>query len=394
MGIFLQFGAGNIGRGFMGQLFFEAGYEVVFVDAKEDLVTLLNARRFYPLYILDAYTGKTLEYSIGPVRAIPFSDREAVAEVFSYAEVCGTAVGVKNLEALAPLIALGITRRKEKNAPPLDIYLCENAKDASSFLKKEVFRHLSENAREWAERNIGFVATSVARMVPPKEAFPELEDPLCVVADAYRELPYDAGAVRAFPPRILSMKPVVNFQAEFFRKLHTHNLGHSALAYLGYLRGYTYIHEGFLDPFISKVFERALDETTEALLRRFSSLDPEEHRRIREDIRVRFGNPLLRDTVYRVARDPLRKLTPSDRLVGSALLCLEEGIFPKYVACVCAAALCYDWNGDSEAVELQRMLQEGGIGFVLEEVCRVSPQSPLGERIMSWYELLQCLRKG
>lgn len=378
----------------MGQLFFEAGYEVVFVDVRKDLVDLLNARRVYPLYILDAYAKKTFRYSIGPVRAVLASDTEAVLEVFSRAEVCGTAVGVKNLGNLAPLIALGIAKRKQENALPLDIYLCENAKDASSLLKKEVFRYLGEAEKEWAESNVGFVATSVARMVPPKEAFPELEDPLSIVADAYSEFPYDAQASRASPPHVLSMRPVANFQAEFFRKLYTHNLGHSALAYLGYLKGYTYVHEGFSDPFVSEVFEKALDETTGALLRRFSDLDREEHRRIREDIRVRFGNPLLRDTVQRVARDPLRKLAPSDRLVGGALLCLEEGIFPEYVACVCAAALCYDWDGDSEAVELQKVLHERGMAFVLQECCGVSPKSPLGERIAFWYEFLQCVRKG
>lgn len=393
MGIFLQFGAGNIGRGFMAQLFFEAGYEVVFVDVRKDLVDLLNTRKVYPLRILDAYTKETVEYSIGPVQALHASDVEAVAAVFSQAEVSGTAVGVKNLESLAPLIALGIKRRRECSRPPLDIYLCENARDAASFLKKAVFQHLTGEEQSWAEKHIGFVATSVARMVPSREAFPELEDPLLVVADAYREFPYDARALRALPPCVRSMKPVVNFEAEFFRKLHTHNLGHAALAYLGYLRGRTYVHEGFSDPLINEVFEKALDETTEALFCRFPDLDREEHRRIREDIRVRFGNPLLRDTVHRVARDPLRKLAPSERLIGSALLCLEEGVFPEYIACVCAAALCYDWHGDPEAVRLQEMVKEKGLFPLLDEFCGIPPASPLGERIISWYEFWRRLQK-
>lgn len=393
MGIFLQFGAGNIGRGFMGQLFGEAGYEVVFVEVRKDLVDLLNARKSYPLRILDAYTRIASERSIGPVRALLASEREEVAEVFAQAEVSGTAVGVNNLRGIAPLIALGIVKRRKHGAPPMDIYLCENAKDAPEVLKREVFQYLAEEERMWAEENVGFVATSVARMVPSREAFPEVEDPLWVVADAYRELPYDAKASRAFPPPVEGMKPVENFQAEFFRKLHTHNLGHAVLAYLGYLRGYTYVHEGFSDPLVSEVFERALDETAEALFRRFPELDREEHERIREDIRIRFGNPLLRDTVHRVARDPLRKLAPSDRLIGSAMLCLEEGVFPEYVACACAAALCYDWEGDKEALKLQDLLRTLGLSSFLETYCGVPPRSALGERISALYESLRNLRR-
>lgn len=394
MAVILQFGAGNIGRGFMGQLFWEAGYTVVFVEAREDLVNLLNARRSYPLRILDAYARQTIDFSIGPVSAIHAEDQEQVAQAFAKAEVVGTAVGVKNLPAIAFPIALGIRKRRARQKGPVDIYLCENAKDAAESLKSAVFKYLIKEERSWAEEFVGFVGTSVARMVPSPETFPEPRDPLLVVADAYHEFPYDARASRAAPPPIVGAKPVQNFFAEFSRKLHTHNLGHAALAYLGYLRGHEYIYEGFSDPFVSEVFERSLDETSQALLERFpQDLDPEEHQKIREDIRIRFGNPLLKDTVHRVARDPLRKLSPSERLIGSARLCLEEGVFPEYIACVCAAALLYDWNGDSEALELQRMVANEGLSSVLARVCEIDSESLLGKRIGEWYARLRDRRK-
>ncbi|WP_438313799.1 mannitol-1-phosphate 5-dehydrogenase [Candidatus Caldatribacterium sp. SIUC1] len=394
MGVFLQFGAGNIGRGFMGQLFSEAGYSVVFVDVRKDLVDLLNAQKFYPLRLLDAYTKTGRDLFIGPVWALHVGEEDRVAEVFAEAEAVGTAVGVRNLPDLAPLLALGIRKRRALGKGPVDVYLCENARDAAGTLKDAVLSCLTAEERAWTEAHIGFVGTSVARMVLSPEVLPESHDPLLVVADAYREFPYDAQALRASTLSVAGMKPVRNFVAEFFRKFHTHNLGHATLAYLGYLRGLRYIHEGFQDSFVSEVFERALDETSRALLRRFSQdLDPEEHRRIRQDIRVRFGNPLLQDTVYRVARDPLRKLAPSERLIGSAHLCLEEGVFPEYVACVCAAALCYDWRGDPEAVRLQEMLREEGLAAVLAGICGVLPESPLGERVREWYAVLKTGQK-
>jgi len=46
------FGAGNIGRGFLGLLLFEAGYEVTFIDVDEARIRLINERREYPVFVL------------------------------------------------------------------------------------------------------------------------------------------------------------------------------------------------------------------------------------------------------------------------------------------------------------------------------------------------------
>ena len=46
------FGGGNIGRGFLGQLLFESGFETVFVDINQMLLDELNARNRYPIKIV------------------------------------------------------------------------------------------------------------------------------------------------------------------------------------------------------------------------------------------------------------------------------------------------------------------------------------------------------
>ena len=38
----LHFGAGNIGRGFIGKIISEAGYEVVFADVNDKVIDQLN----------------------------------------------------------------------------------------------------------------------------------------------------------------------------------------------------------------------------------------------------------------------------------------------------------------------------------------------------------------
>ncbi len=130
----VQFGAGNIGRGLMGQLFHEAGFETIFVDANPALVAGLNAQGSYPLRILDAYTRKAVDLTIDRFRALAAGDEEEIAEAIAEAQIVATAVGVASLDAVSTLLARGIRRRSERHAGPLDIYLCENMLGAAGML--------------------------------------------------------------------------------------------------------------------------------------------------------------------------------------------------------------------------------------------------------------------
>lgn len=388
----VQFGAGNIGRGLMGQLLHEAGFETVFVDANPALVERLNAQGSYPLRILDAYSRQALDLTIGRFRAVTAGDEEEIAQAIADANVVATAVGVSNLGAISPLLAGGIRRRCERHAGPLDVYLCENMLGAADLLSHKVMNLLDGPARTWAHENIGFVGTSVARIVGGAGVRTPADDPLLVIADAHRDIPYDGPAARAGDPCVPGFHPVDNFKAEVERKIFTHNIGHAALAYLGYLRGHTYIHETFDDDFVRSVFDGALDETTEALLKRYpADLDRREHMATRQDVRVRFGNPLLKDSITRVAKDPIRKLGRDDRIIAAAELSRSQGIVPDHIATVCAAALHYDCSDDANAMRLQAMIEHQGLPQTLQQVSGIDPSGEFGQKVIRQYRRLELL---
>lgn len=386
----IQFGAGNIGRGFMGQLFFEAGYQTVFVEKNDEIVHLISERAGYPLRLLDAYSKKEIDLAIHNVDALDFGDATQIAIGFADAEVAGTAVGVENLESIAPLIALGVRNRMETSNGPIDIYLCENSYAAASTLKSAVLDPLSRAEKQWTEENVGFVGTAVARMVPTsRDRFKNI-DPLFVVADSYHKLPFDQKATRAALPPIEGLVPASNFKAEVERKLFTHNLGHAVLGYVGYLKGYSYVHEALLDPDLGQLFDGALSETAAALTKKYpQDIDREEHQKTLADVRVRFSNPLIMDTVQRVSRDPLRKLAPEDRLIGSANMCLSNGVFPSNIACACGAALCYDYPDDPGALRLQHIISTEGVEKALQQVAGIEADSELGAKILGAYQELR-----
>lgn len=386
----VQFGAGNIGRGFMGQLFFEAGYHTIFVEASKPLVELLNASHTYPLRLLDASSQQAIDMEVTHIRALHVDEVEQISETIAHADVTGSAVGVPNLIHIAPLLAAGIRRRFTTNPTSIDIYLCENMLDAALQLKSHVLEQLEHDVRVWAEEHVGFVGTSVVRMVPVISAELRRQYSGLVVADSYHKLSYDGTAIKAAPPPIVGLYPVKNFKAEVERKLFMYNLGHAALAYPGYLKGFSYIHESFEDQEITMLFQKCLDETDVALQKCYpKDIDAKSQEETRKDIFLRFSNPMMMDTIRRIARDPIRKMGPEDRLIGSATLCLSQGIFPEYIAIACAAALCYDQPDDPQALKLQEIIQQSGIEATLREVSSLDPESEFGKTIRNNYSRIQ-----
>jgi mannitol-1-phosphate 5-dehydrogenase len=371
----VQFGAGNIGRGFMGQIYTEAGYEVVFVDVALPIVEALNARRAYPLRLAGPDRFETL--TITPVRAIDGRDVEAVAaELASCAFAC-TAVGVPALPHVAPALVAGI----QKRGKVLDVILCENQLHCSDLLRGYLARHLSEGELE----NVGLVESVVSRMVPVVPEAERAADPLLAVAEDYPRLPVDRAAFLGAPPQVPALQFVESFPAYVERKLFIHNMGHAVSAYLGYEAGHEYVHEAMALPSVRRVVEGAMAEAGEALARKHG-LDRAETARHRADLLRRFQNAALNDTVLRVARDPVRKLRPEDRLIGAALTCLDESVEPENIVRGIVAALRYDAPSDPGAATVQQAIRTEGLGQAFQQFTGQRPDSELGRCVLDAWE--------
>ncbi|MCX6375712.1 MAG: mannitol-1-phosphate 5-dehydrogenase [Armatimonadetes bacterium] len=382
----VQFGAGNIGRGFTAQLFTESGYEVVFVDVIDEVVRLINERRSYPIEIVGDHPEKVI---IQDIRAVHGNDREAVAREISDASIVCTAVGVNVLKHVAPAIAMGIKLRADAGVTdPLNIIICENLLHASDVLRGYILELLPREYADYVHRNVGFVESVVSRMVPVMTEEQRERDPLLVVVEEYKKLPVDRRGFVGEIPRIVGFQPYDNFEAYVERKLFTHNLGHATSAYLGYLRGHEYIYQAMADPPVMATVRAVLAETGEALIERHG-FTPEEHQEHIEDLLHRFANVALGDTVARVGRDPIRKLGPNDRLIGGAKLVMSYGKTPANVALAAAAALVFDDPEDPAAVELQTMIREKGLDCVFETICGIEADSELAGLIRGQLDVLK-----
>ena len=61
----VHFGAGNIGRGFIGQLFAQSGYAVTFIEVNASVVAQLNRDHAYPINVVSEAGNEEIKLAFG-----------------------------------------------------------------------------------------------------------------------------------------------------------------------------------------------------------------------------------------------------------------------------------------------------------------------------------------
>ncbi len=333
----VMYGAGNIGRGFIGMLFSASGYEVTFIDVAEKLIDALNREKTYPVRIVSNEGFEDID--VERICAVNGNNTEAAAQAIAEADIMATAVGVNILKYIVPNLAAGIRRRIQAGGSPLNIIICENLIDADKLLAKLIRAELSEPEQHWFDKNIGLVEASIGRMVPVQTEEMKAGNPLRICAEQYDFLPVDKAAFKGEMPDIKNMVPYEPFDFYIKRKLYVHNMGHAICAYLGLYTHKDYIYEAIDDINIQSIVQNAMLESAMALTHKYR-MPTEDLVKHFQNLLYRFTNKALKDTCKRVGADPKRKLSPTDRLIGASQLCLEGNISPVFISIGTAAAIC------------------------------------------------------
>ena len=165
-------------------------------------------------------------------------------------------------------------------------------------------------------------------------------------------------------------------------------MGHATASYLGFVKNYKYIWEACEDPVIKLITLNALLEASIALSleSKHPLKDLIEHG---GNLLYRFGNRLLGDTIARVGKDPVRKLSEKDRLVGAANLCLKNEIYPTYIAIGIAAGYVFFPPGDKSAERVKKVIDEYGIDMALRKFSNVKNDWPLFNQVVEFYRMLK-----
>jgi len=359
----VHFGAGNIGRGFIGLLLHEAGYEVVFSDVNAELIGRLNSTPSYR--VIEAGAGGT-EKTVTGYRGIDSSaDPDALVAAITAADVVTTAVGPNVLRFVAPAIAAGIVARPA-SAAPLAVMACENALGATDLLRAEIEKHAP--AADLAGRAV-FANTAVDRIVPEQST-----DALDVLVEPYCEWAVESTPFGSAVPAIPGAHFVPDLAPYIERKLFTVNTGHATTAYHGRLAGHATIAAALQDAAVRSAVEAVLAETAAFLVAKHGFPATEQRAYLEKTIE-RFSNPAIDDSVERVGRQPMRKLSRHERFVGPASEIASSGVTPVALLGAMGAALRFDASSDEEAVKLQAMLRDGT--DIVAEVMGLTPADAL-----------------
>jgi len=366
------FGAGKIGRSFVGQLFSLSGYKVVFVDVDQRIINELNRRGKYEV-IIKSSTDETIE--VTNVCGVLSTDTDAVVEVIANCSLMATCVGKNALPKILPVIAKGIEKRFAVQPDfPLDIILAENVRDACTLVKEGLIDLLGKKFP--VNTYLGFIETSIGKMVPimPKEI--EDKDPLLVYAEPYNNLILDKNGFKNPIPRIVGLSPKGNIKAWVDRKAFIHNLGHVAAAYFGFFKHpeQNYLYEVLDDSEVYSLMRKAMYQSAWALIAEYPDAfighDLTAHI---DDLIHRFMNQQLGDTVFRVGSDLKRKLGSDDRVVGAIKLARKHKLSYNYLIEVFVYGLLFRAKDESgkmleDDIDFVRML-EADLDQVLTSVC-------------------------
>ncbi|KRF67437.1 mannitol-1-phosphate 5-dehydrogenase [Peribacillus butanolivorans] len=376
----VHFGAGNIGRGFIGALFSQSGYHVTFVDIADQIIDQLNDKKQYQVKLAtDQQESVTVE-NVSGLNSL--KQEEEIIKAIKEATYLTTAIGPNILPHIAPLIAKGLTSRVKETDEKLYVIACENQISATDLLEGYILENLDQDTKANLADKVFFFNSAVDRIVPIQNN----EGSLDVLVEPYYEWVVETNENI---PAVEGMTIVKELAPFIERKLFTVNTGHAVIAYLGYLKdNKSTIDQSLEDEGIVKQVKKTLDETGAYLIKEYQ-LNPDEHQQYINKIINRFKNSYLNDSVNRVGRSPLRKLGPNDRLVRPAVEAKKAGLSYTHLAKAIAAALLFNYNEDEEALRLQAMVKENGVPSVLKEVSGLDENSEITKEVVSHYNELK-----
>lgn len=368
-----HFGAGNIGRGFIGEILAKNGFSIEFVDINETIINALMSRKGYTIELAEE---SKQQIQVANVTGINNQKNpEAVIDSVATSQIVTTAIGPNILPFIAELIAKGIQKRRANQVTEkLDVIACENMIGGSQFLFEKVKAYLTREDLDYVNQYVGFPNAAVDRIVPIQHH----DDPLFVSVEPFSEWVVDKTQMKN-PELVLSdVEYVDDLEPYIERKLFSVNTGHASVAYTGASLGYQTIDEAIADEKVLATLENVLKETGSLLIAKWQ-FDPQVHQAYAQKIVARFKNPYISDAITRVARTPIRKLGYDERFIRPIRELHDRNLSYQQLLTVVGLIFNYRDEKDEQSVELQKMLQNESLEAVVRKVTQLTDETLIAE---------------
>ncbi len=377
-------GAGKIARGFIGHLLYLSEIPFTFIEKSDALCDLLNERGQYTVHILGAPEKDCV---VKGAKALKFSQMEEAVSSIAEADAVFTAVGGKNLGGIIDILNQGIEKRAGEGKR-LNIITCENWKLPAKIIRDALNEVISPDAAQYLQEKVGITEAVIMRSAIEADQAALEADPVCVNVQNFWELPVDKSRIVGDMPAMQGLKLMDEFTGFLERKFYTYNAANGTVSFVGALLGYQKLADAAHDERIIEILNGVYMETAQALSKKHQ-FPLDEQLAFTETSRRKLQDYTIVDFIERNARDPIRKLGPDDRLIGSARLVLEQGFMPENLCTAAAAAIYYNSPGDESAEQLKQMRETEGVEAVIEKVCKLEKDGVLGRLILEKVALLK-----
>jgi fructuronate reductase len=253
-------------------------------------------------------------YCLGADGALDFT-RPEISRDLEFPDEPNSAIG---------WIAHGLAARATRHRRPITVISCDNLQANGTRLRDAVTAFTERSRPEmlsWLQDNVLFPRTVVDCIVPAATDTTRLrvsqalgvEDMACVQREAFSQWVIEnrfAGPRPAWDR--VGVEIVEDVDAYGRLKLHVLNACHSALAYLGLPRGYTFVREAIADAELARFLNKLVSIEIAPALHPLPVLD------YWRTVRARFANPRIDHRLAQIAEDGPFKLA--------------ERIFPLMIA--------------------------------------------------------------
>ncbi|MDT2601529.1 mannitol dehydrogenase [Enterococcus hulanensis] len=378
----LIFGAGKIGQGFIGDLLHEDGYEIIFADVSDEVIEEINEKNCYSLFLTNHNYEEKIIDNVFALSLL--KNQEQIIEAITQVDIITTSVMKTNLVSVAPILAKGLKRRLDEGRSRVLVMACENAIMGTDTL---VNLMIDTNIITLDQlKEIGsYPNTGVDRFVfggiyKGKEG--------TAVSDSH-ELAIERQKLDDPDSKpITGAEYVDNLEAVLKRKIYLVNCWLAITSYIGYTKGYKMVDEALRDEDIQKIVRKAVIESAAGLERKFGFSNDEMNDYINDMIIKRYDDynqEGINDPVARVARQPIRKVSPDDRIMGPGYIAAEYNLPNEHLLYGAAYVFKYDNPEDDEAVKLQEYIKIHGIETAIEKFSGLKQGSEMFQLVLNYY---------
>lgn len=379
----VHFGAGSIGRGFIGDLLYESGYQITFVDVNPQIIQQINQTNSYDLYLIEENHAKKTIY---PVQAFSLieNEEEVIAAIVD-ADVITTSVWANNLVKIAPILRKGLTLRAQAEKQKINVLACENAMFNSELLKKYILEDQTMLTEDELAQVASFPNTGVDRLVIEDQM--DGESVIRIGKDF--ELVIEKNRLADSNSLPIRHAQYTNHLLKYLeRKLYIINGGHAWAGYIGHLKGYQIIQDVLQNQQLLEEVQQTMMESARLLVKKYDFQMDDLVDYIHFAL-SRFLIPGIRDPIERVCRSPIRKLSPNDRLVGPCQQCEAYGLENQRLLQGIAAAFLYYQPRDPQSIKIQKHVKEEGIENAITYYTGIDRHSRMHEQILKFYKALK-----